>query len=148
MTPELIFQISNVVAIGGWLTLIVGGRHRSVAGLVTGVFLPVLFALLYGGLILARWSGAQGGFGSLAEVLTLFSNPWLMLAGWLHYLAFDLFIGSWEVRDAIRHRISHLVVVPCLVLTFLLGPLGLCVYFAVRLLKTRTLSLGFDFGQS
>ena len=53
--------------------------------------------------------------------------------GWIHYLAFDLFIGSWEVRDSQRHDIHHLLVVPCLILTFWAGPAGLLVYLLIRL---------------
>ena len=62
----------------------------------------------------------------------LFDNPWALLAGWTHYLAFDLFIGGWEVRDAQRRGIPHLLIVPALVLTFLLGPAGLLLYLAIR----------------
>jgi len=76
--------------------------------------------------------GADGGFSSLAEVARLFENPSLLLAGWVHYLAFDLFIGAWEVRDARRLGIPHLLVVPCLVLTFMLGPVGLLLYLGLR----------------
>ena len=56
----------------------------------------------------------------------------MLLAGWTHYLAFDLFIGGWEVRDAQRRGIPHLLVVPALVLTFLFGPAGLLLYLAIR----------------
>ena len=45
-----------------------------------------------------NWGDAQGGFGTLEGVAELLSNRWLLLAGWIHYLASDLFIGSWEVR--------------------------------------------------
>jgi hypothetical protein len=65
-------------------------------------------------------------------VSRLFANRHLLLAGWVHYLAFDLFVGAGEVRDARRHALSHLLVVPCLALTFLLGPAGLLLYYAVR----------------
>ena len=57
--------------------------------------------------------------------------------GWTHYLAFDLFIGGWEVRDAQSRGISHLLVVPALVLTFLFGPAGLLLYLAVRWLARQ-----------
>jgi hypothetical protein len=76
--------------------------------------------------------GSEGGFSSLSGVSTLFDNPWGLLAGWTHYLAFDLFIGGWEVRDAQRRGIPHLLVVPALVLTFFLGPSGLLLYLAIR----------------
>jgi hypothetical protein len=67
----------------------------------------------------------------------LFRNEYLLLAGWIHYLAFDLFIGSWQVRDAERNGVPHLAVVPCLVLTFLLGPTGLLLYLLIRAGVTR-----------
>jgi hypothetical protein len=88
-------------------------------------------------LIAARWAGAEGGFSSLEDVRRLFADPYLLLAGWVHYLAFDLFVGAWEVRDAQRLGIPHLLVVPCLVLTFLFGPAGLLLYGIVRAVRTR-----------
>ena len=63
------------------------------------------------------------------------------LAGWVHYLAFDLFIGSWQVRDAVRNAIPLWLVLPCLVLTFLFGPIGLVAYLAVRTARTRRLGV-------
>jgi hypothetical protein len=141
MTPQQVFSIANLVAVAGWLILIVAGRARWAAALVTGAVLPLLFAILYGGLIAAHWGETPGGFSSLIAVQELFSNPWLLLAGWVHYLAFDLFVGSWQVRDAQEHRIPHLAVVPGLILTFLFGPVGLLLYFMIRLGKNRTLRL-------
>jgi len=70
-------------------------------------------------------------------VRMLFDNPWMLLAGWTHYLAFDLFIGGWEVRDAQRRGIPHLLVIPALVLTFLFGPVGLLLYLAIRSFAAR-----------
>ena len=86
-------------------------------------------------------SGAEGGFGSLADVATLFQKRELLLAGWIHYLCFDLFIGSWEVRDSQKHGIPHFVMIPCLLMTFMLGPIGLLFYFAIRTAKLRSLSV-------
>jgi ABA DEFICIENT 4-like len=65
-------------------------------------------------------------------VRLLFQDDYLLLAGWIHYLAFDLFIGGWEARDAKRLGLPHLLLVPCLVLTFLFGPVGLLAYFTLR----------------
>ena len=65
----------------------------------------------------------------------------LLLAGWIHYLCFDLFIGSWEVRDAKAQGISHWLVIPCLFLTFMFGPVGLLLYFALRAVRTRTIAI-------
>jgi hypothetical protein len=73
--------------------------------------------------------------------MTLFTSPSVVLVGWVHYLVFDLFVGAWEVRDAHRRSISHLFVVPCLVMTLMLGPIGLLAYLLLRFAKTRVVSL-------
>jgi hypothetical protein len=65
----------------------------------------------------------------------------VLLAGWVHYLFFDLFVGSFEVRDAQRHAISHVILLPCLLFTFMLGPIGFLLYLVVRAVKTRRLAL-------
>lgn len=135
MTAEQLFRISNLLAVAGWLILICGGRVRRVSSLLTGVIVPLMFAVLYTGLILTHWSERAGGFGTLAEVHALFSNDWLLLAGWVHYLAFDLFVGSWQVRDARQRGVPYLLVVPCLIVTFLFGPIGFLLYCLVRLPK-------------
>ena len=142
MTAEQVFSIANTTALLGWLLLVVLGTRRWVPQLVTGAIFPLLFAILYTFLIAAHWGDTPGGgFSTLAQVSTLFSNHWLLLAGWVHYLAFDLFIGSWEVRDAAKHGISHWLTIPCLALTFFLGPVGLLLYLALRLGMRRSLDL-------
>ena len=78
----------------------------------------------------------------LGAVRALFADDRALLAGWTHYLAFDLFVGSWEVRDAQRVGVHHLLVAPCLLLTFLLGPVGLLLYFALRAGLRRRLTVG------
>ena len=94
--------------------------------------MPALLAAVYVAIIATKWAGSSGGFTSLPAVAMLFSNPWLLLAGWTHYLAFDLFVGSWEVRDARDRGMPHLLVLPCLALTFLFGPAGWLLYLAMR----------------
>ena len=141
MTPEQVFSIANSVAMAGWLILILGLRTRWAATLVSGAIVPLLLAILYAVLAAAHWGETNGGFGSLAAVAALFSNSWLLLAGWVHFLAFDLFIGSWQVRDARAHGIPIWTAVPCLVLTFLFGPAGLLTYFGVRFVRMRTVKV-------
>lgn len=132
MSAETLFSICNMLVLPGWLLLIVAPRWRWTKRLIDSCLLPLLLGLVYFYLIVRYFGEANGDFGSLAEVAQLFQNPHLLLAGWIHYLAFDLFIGSWEVRDAERIGIHHLLVVPCLVLTFLLGPIGFLLYFLLR----------------
>jgi len=132
VTPEGAFRVANTVALAGWIVLVFFGRSRWVSGLLTGLVLPLLLAVAYSAILIAHWGESAGNFSSLAGVSALFANRWLLLAGWIHYLAFDLFIGSWQVRDSIRNRIPYLAVVPCLVLTFLFGPAGLLLYCILR----------------
>jgi hypothetical protein len=132
MTPERLFSIANALAALSWLLLLLLPRRRWVIDLVTSRVVPALFAVLYVGLVVTMFGSAEGGFSTLAGVATLFTNAWMLLAGWLHYLAFDLLIGTWEVRDAQARGIPHLFVVPCLILTFLFGPAGWLLYLTVR----------------
>jgi ABA DEFICIENT 4-like len=131
MTAEQLFSTLNLIAVAGWLLLVFLPRMRWTSTVVP-IVMPSVFAFFYVVLIAATLTRSEGGFSSLASVRTLFDNPWLLLAGWTHYLAFDLFIGGWEVRDSQRHGIPHLLIVPALVLTFLFGPAGLLLYLAIR----------------
>jgi hypothetical protein len=128
---EQIFSACSALAVLGWVLLILAPRWRA-THVISGAAIPLAIAVVYLVLIVRYMPGTTGGFGSLAEVAALFDTPGLLLAGWVHYLAFDLFIGSWEVRDAQRQRVPHLLLVPCLLLTFLLGPIGLLGYLLVR----------------
>jgi hypothetical protein len=132
MSADRIFSICNSVALGGWLLLVFAGRRRWVSSLISGAVIPLLFAVAYLALLVSHFRESTGGFGSLTGVAALFSNHWMLLAGWIHYLCFDLFIGSWEVRDSQERGISQWLVWPCLFFTFMFGPVGLLLYFAIR----------------
>ena len=138
MSPNQVFSIANLVAMCGWLLLIVAPGKKWATHVVAGVAIPAIFAGIYSILIAIYFFASDGGFSSLTDVATLFSNPWLLLAGWLHYLAFDLLVGGWEVRDARARGINHLLVVPCLITTFLFGPAGWLVYLGVRSAARRS----------
>ena len=132
MSPEQLFSIVNALAAAGWLLLAVLPGRRWVTDVATGTVLPGIFALLYIAIVATTLMGADGSFASLDGVARLFTNPWLLLAGWVHYLAFDLLIGTWEARDARERRVPHLLVIPCLFLTFMFGPAGWLLYMGVR----------------
>ena len=139
MTPERLFSILNLVAIAGWVPLVFLPRVRW-ARAVVPIVIPTVLAVVYATIVLTTFGRSEGGFSSLADVRTLFNNPWALLAGWTHYLAFDLLIGGWEARDAHERGVPHLLVIPALVLTFLFGPAGLLVYLAIRALAPNAVS--------
>jgi hypothetical protein len=129
------FSLAGGLAMAGWVLLVVFPRSPLVTDRLVGLAIPAALGVLYAGLILAFWAGSPGGFGSLAEVAALFSVKGLLFAGWVHYLAFDLFVGAWQVRTARGEAIPHLLVVPCLAMTFLFGPVGLLMFLVLRLLR-------------
>jgi hypothetical protein len=132
MQPEAIFQIVNPLVLPGWALLILAPRWIWTQR-IAAVVLPLVLAVVYLVMLATALNEAGGGsFNSLQGVATLFQSRMALLAGWIHYLAFDLFIGAWEVRDAQQLRLRHWLVVPCLLLTFLFGPVGLLCYFAIR----------------
>ena len=136
MSEEVLFSIANTTALVTWLQLAALPRQRWVTRMATTAA-AALFAAAYVVLLATASAPPEGGFGSLAAVAALFSVPRILLAGWLHYLAFDLLVGSWEVRDAQRRGVPHWLVVPCLVLTFMFGPAGWLAYMAVRTVAAR-----------
>lgn len=133
MKAEQVFSIANLVAIVGWLLILILPRWKYTRVVVLSAAIPLLLSVAYLVLILLFFRKAEGGFDSLSNVMKLFTNEWAVLAGWIHYLAFDLFVGSWEVRDAQAKGISHWLVIPCLFFTFMFGPIGLLLYFAIRI---------------
>ena len=135
---NLMFHAANFTALAGWLVLLVSPKFPVLAERVSGLAIPALLAIAYTALILVFWSGSPGGFDTLENVMRLFTVPELVLAGWVHYLAFDLLIGAWEVRTARNEGIAFLVTLPCLVLTFILGPLGFLAFTAVRAGRAAT----------
>jgi hypothetical protein len=138
MSAGQLFSLLNLVALAGWIMLALFPKRRVIVDVIAGGAIPALLAVVYVALIAAQWHTSDGGFGTLADVATLFANPWLLLAGWVHYLAFDLLTGCWEVRDAGARGVPHLLVVPCLALTFLFGPAGWLLYQGVRRRFTAT----------
>jgi len=96
MDPATLFRICNLAVLPGWAMLILLPRWRLTRELIPAVILPLLLAIVYLFLVVAYFGAAKGGFGSLDGVAALFQYPHVLLAGWIHYLAFDLFIGSWE----------------------------------------------------
>ena len=132
MSPDLIFSIANTVALGCWVLLAILPRKKWVTDVVAGVAAPAVFAALYSVVVVAQFWRTPGGFSSLADVALLFGNPWMLLAGWIHYLAFDLLVGCWEARDARERGVPYLLMLPCLALTFLFGPAGWLLYMGNR----------------
>ena len=137
--PDFLFSICSGLAMLGWLVLAVsphGAAWAPAARKVAGQAIPLILAFVYVALFAAKGMG-DGGYDSLAAVQRLFAVPELLLAGWVHYLAFDLFVGAWIADRAGELRLPHLLVLPLLALTFMFGPAGLLALALVRAFRSR-----------
>lgn len=95
--------------------------------------IPFGLSLLYAGLAMTHFFTVEGGgYGSLDEVAALLGKREMLLAGWVHYLAFDLFIGGWIAVEADKIGVNRVIQAPLLVATFMFGPVGLATFLAMR----------------
>ena len=135
MNLETVFSLCGALAMAGWLGLAALPRWSFTRDWLAPVVVPLLIGVVYATLMITYLdrAPADGGFGSLAAVTQLFSVPELLLAGWIHYLAFDLFVGAWIVKDAQQSSVPHLLILPSLLATFMAGPAGLLLYWICKL---------------
>lgn len=134
LDPDRVFSLASGLALLGWVALAASpaqARWAPLARRVAGRWLPAALAVVYVAMLATHWRG-EGGFGSLAEVRALFQVPGALVAGWVHYLAFDLFVGGWIATRAAELRLPHLLLLPVLLLTFLFGPAGWLAFTLIR----------------
>lgn len=142
MILERLFLVSTLAVLPLWLLLICAPRSEWTKRMVQSAAPFLLLALLY------VWSQALdgepppgAGFTSLEGVRILFSSEAAMLAVWLHFLVVDLFVAAWMARDAAAQGIRHLWLVPPLIITFALAPIGLAMYLVLRSALLRRIGL-------
>lgn len=136
MSPHQLFPILSAVASVCWLVLALAPPKSAWPRRVV-LAAAVGLAMSYAALIGAFITAGEGDFQSLAGVARLFEHPGLLLAGWVHYLAFDLLVGLWARDEAARIGLSRGWLLPCLFLIFMLGPLGWLAFLAARQLRLR-----------
>ena len=131
---EAVFRIANFGAVVGWIALVLAAflGWRGVLQKFCGAFVPLLLASAYAVLIVTHWDGATGDFSSLAGLGAMARQPVVLLACWLHYLAFDLLIGVMIVERFLEDRMPRILLLPVLPLTFFFGPAGWLVFQAIR----------------
>ena len=140
ISADVLFQLATYLALMGWLVLAAAPLRREVAVSVARWAVALLCGTYAALLVRALGAGGTGAFaqmGTLDGVVALFKSREALLVGWIHYLAFDLFTGAWIVADAPRARVPHVLVLPCLFLTLMAGPVGLLLYLAVRAVRQR-----------
>lgn len=139
MSDDQLFALANALPLVGWLALCLAPLARPAlvaSARVVAAAMAVGYAVMVA-LALARAGGPAPDLTTLSGLARAFSDPHVMLVGWVHYLALDLWTGAWEAEDAGRRGVPHWLLLPCLALTFLAGPIGLLLFLGVRTLPGR-----------
>ncbi len=144
MSPDQIFYLIHLPIFPAWALLFLAPKWRGTQVFVHTALIPLVLGLLYT-LLLARGimgeSTPGAGFNSLPAVMALFAHPIGALNSWVHFLIFDLFVGAWISRDAIRHSIKTPVTWPFLVFALMFAPLGLAAWLVFKGITGRGWSL-------
>lgn len=136
MNWDLVYELANASVIPAWLLLVFVPQHKVTKLLVHSYIYPALLCVFY--LYVAMTSiGGEGGMDTLQNLKLSFQREEILILGWVHYLAFDLFVGAWITRDAAANQIRHMLVFPSLGLTLFIGPVGLLSYLLLRTIMLK-----------
>jgi hypothetical protein len=144
MMAQGLFQVTNTLAFLAWIALVLFPGRKAVSGVLCAVVVPGVLALAYAGVIgwrLAVNGPPQGDVTTLAGLRDAFGDDWVFAAAWIHYLVFDMVVGAWIARDAVRLGMPWPLRTVALVLTFLAGPVGFLAYVLGRAGLRRTVSV-------
>ena len=142
MAPGALYSVLNLAILPPWLLLAVLPHRRITHTLVHAIWIPLILTPFdVWALFLGPPLPEGAGFGDLPSLTRAFQSPTAVLAGWTHYLVFDLFVGAWIVREARRERIDHWRTVPLLFATLMAGPVGLAAYLLLRTATTHRIGL-------
>ncbi len=132
MSDNTVYLFANCLALAGWFFLFLSAFTSLKVHWLAGRAVPVALAILYCAFMASLLPFKGGSFGSLESLTSLFAQPEIALVGWIHYLAFDLFIGGWQVETAKREILPSSILIPSLLLTLFFGPAGLLFFLAAR----------------
>lgn len=126
----LLFNIANSLILVMWLLLIVFPKWNFTKKLTEFPWVPLALSFLYVYFLSNSGNLASADFSSLEGITTLFTNatPSSAAAGWMHYLAFDYWVGCWILQHSQKKQIPHWAILFPLIFTFMLGPVGILLY--------------------
>ena len=145
INSETIYLLANWGVIPFWLMLIIMPYHGLTNFLAQSIIVPLILAVAYSYLAynlyiensifdsFELYSGIDG-------LYSMFSNENLLLIFWLHFLALSLFLGAWMTRDAKKFFIPKIILIPSLIITYFTGPVGLVIYWLLRIFFAKKIS--------
>ena len=146
-TIEIVYLWLNIGVIPFWLVLIFFPNSKLGSIFVSSIFPIFILSGAYVYIVYKSFLGSYDfdsnfslylGMGELSE---LFSNREFLIIFWIHFLAINLFCGSWMSRDASKFAISKYIMFFPLVITYFIGPLGVFIYWIIRMFYAKRLSL-------
>ena len=145
LTLENIYLLANWGVIPFWLLLVIIPNHQITNFFVQSVIIPLLLASGYAYLSYNIYQNENilSGFelySGLDGLYSMFANESLLLIFWLHFLSISLFAGAWIVRDGRKYFIPKIVLIPSLILTYFAGPIGLVIYWFLRIFFAKKIS--------
>jgi len=140
---DTFFSVTNTVALLAWIALVLFPARRAVSHVLCGIVVPALLACGYAAVIgwkLTANGLPPGDLSTIAGLKEAFADDWVFAAAWAHYLVFDMVVGAWIARDAVRLGIPWPLRSICLVLTFLFGPAGFLLHVLTRFTLRRAVA--------
>lgn len=136
MNSSTVFSFSNFLVMPMWALMIFLPKWKWTNWLIGNKLVPILLAIVYAiFIILAISSGSEMDFGSLDSVMTLFQDEQAVLAGWIHYLVFDLLVGMWILKQNEAIGMHQILMGICLLGCFMFGPIGFLLFTLFKTLK-------------
>ena len=144
---EMIYLWLNIGVLPFWFVLMFFPQSNICKYLVTSIFPYLVFGLVYIYLLFLFYKTDYDFLNNfnlylgLNELKNLFEDNSFLIAFWLHFLAINLFCGAWIVKDSQKFIISKIIVFFPLIITYFIGPIGLFVYWVIRIFFAKRISL-------
>ena len=146
-TIETLYMWINIGVLPFWFILIVFPQSHLSRIFVTSIF-PFfilsgvyIFILYKSYLIGYDFDGNFSLYLGLNELSRLFEDHLYIMIFWTHFIAINLFIGGWIVKDSQKFSINKILMIFPLLITYLIGPLGLFIYWLIRIFHAKSISL-------
>lgn len=134
MSIDLVFKLANFIALFQWVLMAISIFYNNslIQNLISKFYIPIFLSSLYFFYIILNISKSKGSFQNLDGVALLFKNKGILLAGWIHYLAFDLFVGIWVLKDSISTGMNQVLILISLFFTLMFGPIGFILHLIFK----------------
>lgn len=138
MNAAIVFQIVNTIVLPAWIVLIFFPKKSWRNPLIYGF--AIAMSMVYAFYVISGLGALDmQAFSTLDGVKSLFNTDVAVLTGWVHYLVFDLLVGNWVLNNSQKHNINHYLIIPCLLLCFIFGPVGYLLFSIIKIIKVKNL---------